>query len=349
MQLGLRSAGAAPLLAIGGVRLSLVSIATAVVIAVVAFAAAKFAGRFFDRLRKRSKTGASALYVVEKLVTYAIVIVGVTMSLQTVGINLSSLAVFAGAIGVGVGLGLQGVVREFVSGLVLMFDDSLHVGDFIELTEKVRGEVISIGARATHIRTNDQVDILVPNSKLIDGDITNWTLRGATRRIHVKFSVAYGVDKAAVRDAVLEAARGVPFTLPDEGARKTQVWMTGFGDSALDFELVVWPKLEAVKRPASMNAAYVWAIEDALRSADIEMPFPQMDLRVRSLFGQEGDDALRALKLEQAVGAPHARREPTRNDAADDTVAPPSDPGAEAEPERKGAAANAQRELAKAR
>lgn len=327
MQLGFKSVAAAPLLTIGGLRLSLVSIATAIVIVVVAFAASKLATRFFDRLRKRSKTGASALYVVEKLVTYAIVIVGVTMSLQTVGINLSSLAVFAGAIGVGVGLGLQGVVREFVSGLVLMFDDALHVGDFIELTEKVRGEVISIGARSTHIRTNDQVDILVPNSKLIEGDITNWTLRGATRRIHVKFSVAYGVDKAAVRDAVLAAARGVSFTLPDEGARKTQVWMTGFGDSALNFELVVWPKLEAVKRPASMNAAYVWAIEDALRQADIEMPFPQMDLRVRSLFGQEGDDALRTLKLEEGgEDAPLARRGPTRNDAADDTVAPPSDP-----------------------
>ena len=327
MQVGLKAAAAAPLLAIGGLRLSLVSIVTAVVIAFVAVAAARFAGRFLERLRQRSKTGGSALYVVEKLVTYAIVILGAVMSLQTVGLNLSSLAVFAGAIGVGVGLGLQGVVREFVSGLVLMFDNALHVGDFIELTEKVRGEVISIGARATHIRTNDQVDILVPNSKLIDGDITNWTLRGATRRIHVKFSVAYGVDKAAVREAVLEAARGVPFTLPDEGARKTQVWMTGFGDSALNFELVVWPKLEAVKRPASMNAAYVWAIEDALRSADIEMPFPQMDLRVRSLFGQEGDDALRVLKLEEAgEDAPAARRVPTRNDAAEDTVSPPSDP-----------------------
>ena len=327
MQGGLKTIGATPVLALGGIRLTVVSIATALVIAAIAFVVVKLAGRFFKRLRNRSKTGGSALYVVEKLSTYAIVIVGAMMSLQTLGINLSSLAVFAGAIGVGVGLGLQGVVREFVSGLVLMFDDALHIGDFIELNEKVRGEVISIGARSTHIRTNDQVDILVPNSKLIEGDITNWTLRGATRRIHVKFSVAYGVDKAVVRDAVLEAARGVPFTLPDEGQRKTQVWMTGFGDSSLNFELVVWPKLDAVKRPASMNAAYVWAIEDALRGADIEMPFPQMDLRLRSLFGQEGDEALRALRLEQGGEdeAP-ARRTPTRNDAAEDTVAPPSDP-----------------------
>ncbi len=337
MDHSLKSLGAAPLLSVGGVRLTLVSIASAVVIAIVAFVVARIARKFLERMRKRSKTGGAALYVVEKLITYAIIVIGVMMALQTVGLNLSSLAVFAGAIGVGVGLGLQGVVREFVSGLVLIFDDALHIGDFIELTEKVRGEVISIGARSTHIRTNDQVDILVPNSKLIEGEITNWTLRSATRRIHVKFSVAYGVDKARVRDAVLEAAHTVPFTLPDDDRRKTQVWMTGFGDSSLNFELVVWPKLEAVKRPASMNAAYVWAIEDALRRADIEMPFPQMDLRVRSLFGQEGDDALRTLKLEEAGGdEPVARKTPTRNDAAEDTVAPPEDP-VQAEAHRRAA------------
>ena len=324
MQNGLKALGAAPLISYHGMRLTLLSLVSAVVIAVVAVVMSKVASRFFERMRGRSKTGGASLYVVQKLVGYGIVIVGAMMALQTVGLNLSSLAVFAGAIGVGVGLGLQGVVREFVSGLVLIFDDALHVGDFIELSEKTRGEVLSIGARATHIRTNDQVDILVPNSKLIDGEITNWTLRGATRRIHVKFGVAYGADKDTVRDIVLAAARDVPFTLPDEGNRKTQVWMTGFGDSALNFELVVWPTLEAVKRPASMQAAYTWAIEDALRRADIEVPFPQIDLRLRSLFGQENDDALRALKLEEPAdeGPPPARK-PSRNDAAEDTLRPP--------------------------
>ena len=324
MDHGLKALGSAPLVSINGVRLTLLSLVSAAVILGVSIIVSRLLAKFFERMRQRSKTGGASLYMVEKLVGYGVVILGAMMSLQTVGLNLSSLAVFAGAIGVGVGLGLQGVVREFVSGLVLIFDDALHVGDFIELSERVRGEVLAIGARATHIRTNDQVDILVPNSKLIDGDITNWTLRGTSRRIHVKFSVAYGTDKDAVRDAVLQAAKAVPFTLPDEGQRKTQVWMTGFGDSALNFELVVWPKLEAVKRPASMNAAYTWAIEDALRNADIEMPFPQMDVRLRSLFGQEGDDALRTLKLEQAgpEAAPEKERPPTRNDAAEDTVNP---------------------------
>ena len=320
------------LLTIGHTVLTPVAIVSAALIMILAFGAARFAGLLFVRLRSKAKSGRTPLYIVEKLTTYGLVVFGLVVGLSTLGINLSSLAVFAGAIGVGVGLGLQGIVKEFVSGLVLIFDNELHVGDFIELDGgKTRGEVQEIGARATHIRTNDNVDVLVPNSKLIDGTIINWTQRGLTRRIHVPFSVAYGVDKARVRDAVLEAARAVAFTLPDDEQHKTQVWMTGFGDSALNFELVVWPKVEAVKRPASMQAAYTWAIEDALRAAEIEMPYPQMDVRVRSLFGHEGDDALTALGLKSAPKAQVQTPERTRNDALDDTLseAPPlAPPGA---------------------
>ena len=317
------------LLTIGHTVVTPVAIGSAALIMILAFAAARIVGVVLGRARLNARNGGTPLYIVEKVSTYGLVAFGLIVGLSTLGINLSSLAVFAGAIGVGVGLGLQGIVKEFVSGLVLIFDNELHVGDFIELdSAKIRGMVQEIGARATHIRTNDNVDVLVPNSKLIDGVIINWTQRGLTRRIHVPFSVAYGVDKARVRDAVLEAARALPFTLPDEDQRKTQVWMTGFGDSALNFELVVWPSVEAVKRPASMQAAYTWAIEDALRTADIEMPFPQMDMRVRSLFGREGDEALGALGLKPSQKSETTPKTPTRNDAAQDTLAkdPPPPP-----------------------
>ena len=309
------------LLVIGHTVLTPIALVSAVVIMGAAFTAAWVASFLLSRARARAKSGRTPLYLVQKLVSYGLVTFGLFVGLSTVGINLSSLAVFAGAIGVGVGLGLQGIVKEFVSGLVLIVDNELHVGDFIELeVGKTRGEVVEIGARATHIRTNDNVDVLVPNSKLIDGTIINWTQRGHTRRIHVPFTVAYGVDKARVRDAVLEAARSVSFTLPETPERKTQVWMTGFGDSALNFELVVWPKLEAVKRPASMNAAYTWAIEDALRRAEIEMPFPQLDVHVRSLFGHEGDTAAQAFGLHAPQRIEDVSPEHTRNDALDDTV-----------------------------
>jgi small-conductance mechanosensitive channel len=188
--------------------------------------------------------------------------------------------------------------------------------------------VYEIGARAIRIRTNDNVDIFVPNSKLIEDRFVNWTLKGETRRIHIPFSVAYGVDKARVREVVLAASKTVDFTLPDEGKRRAQVWLTSFGDSALNFELVVWPSLEAVKRPSAMQAAYTWAIDDALRGAGIEIPFPQRDIRIRSVFAREGEEAFRALgykpKPVEEI-AEHAAP-PTHNDAAQDLLAPPDPP-----------------------
>jgi len=273
----------------------------AVAVGVVAGAAllARVVVRILRRLRDRSHIGRPLIYIVEKLAGYALVLVGAFIGLSTLGINLTSLAVFAGAVGVGVGLGLQGVVREFVSGLVTIFDPFINVGDFIELENGIRGEVTEVGPRATRIRTNDGLNVILPNSRLIETQVVNWTLKGGTRRIHVPFSVAYGVDKSRVRDVVLEAARGVPFTLTDTESRKTQVWLIGFGESALNFELVVWPTVDAVRRPAAMHAAYTWAIEDALRGAGIEIPFKQLDLRVRSFFGREDIAALDALGLQR--------------------------------------------------
>jgi small-conductance mechanosensitive channel len=245
---------------------------------------------------------------------------GIVAGLSTLGLNLSSIAVFAGGLGIGLGLGLQGVAKEFVSGLVLIFDRNLHIGDYLELADGTRGVVQEIGPRATRMRNNDNVYLLVPNSKLMEDTVINWTLRGETRRIHVPFQVALGADKEQVREAVLEAARDVPFTLPDTDQHRTQVWLVGYGDSCLKFELIVWPTLEAVKRPKAMNAAYTWAIDDALRNAGVEIPYPQRDIRMRAFFGEEGEDALAALNLERARHAVTAAPTPTVNDAADELL-----------------------------
>lgn len=297
---------------------------SAIITVAVAFLVARIVGEVLKRVRAKAKRGTAALYIVEKLSTYGLIVLGFFAGVSALGVDLSSLAIFGGALGVGVGLGLQGVVKEFVSGLVLIFDEELRVGDYIELEAGQRGVVHEIGARATRIRNNDSVDILIPNSQLIQGTVTNWTLRGHTRRIHVPFRAAFGVDKEKVRDAVLEAAKAVPFTLPDSPTYRTQVWLVGFGDSGLNFELVVWPRLEAVKRPNAMHAAYTWAIDDALRKASIEIPTPQQDVHVRSVFGEQGDDARRALRLEQPErSATRGRRSKTSsNDAADDLLRP---------------------------
>lgn len=307
------------LFTIGRTPVTLGSVAAALAVAAAGFLLARAAGHVIARIRGRARNGGASLYIVEKFASYGLIVAALVTAVNMLGINLTSLAVFAGALGIGVGLGLQGVVKEFVSGLVIIAEGSLQVGDYIELDGGGRGEVKEIGPRATRIRNNDNVDILLPNSKLVEERVTTWTHRGTARRIHIPFHVAYGSNKSLVREAVLEAARSVPFTLPDTETRKSQVWLVGFGEHALKFELLVWPELSAVKRPAAMMAAYNWAIEEALRRHGIEIPVPQHDLRLRSLFGHEGDDALAALKLKDPAEASAAPASgPGKNDAVED-------------------------------
>jgi small-conductance mechanosensitive channel len=324
-KLGLASIEQSQVARIAGFNLTIGGLVSAGVVLLIAFAAHWLVTRSLRRLRERSDRSRQAVYLLERLAGYAIIVVGIMSALSAAGLNLSSLTVFAGALGIGVGLGLQGVVKEFVSGLFLIFDRMVSVGDYIEIEDiGIRGAIMEIGPRATRVRTNDNVNVLVPNSRFIEQPVTNWTMKGDTRRIHVPFSVAYGSDKGRVRDAVLAAARASPFTLPQTEARKSQVWLVAFGDKGLSFELLVWPTREAVKRPAAMHAAYTWLIADALEAAGVEVPVPQTDLRLRTAFGLEGDEALK--RLGYGVGAPPRPTSPQRaaqtaNDAADDVMA----------------------------
>lgn len=309
------------LVRLGKTAITVGSLAAAVLIVIVALIAARLVSAFFRRVRGRMTEAAPSIYIFEKLAAYGVVVFGVIAAFSTLGLDLSSFALFAGALGVGLGFGMQGVVKELISGLVLLFDRLVRIGDYIELQTGERGVVAEIGPRATRIRNNDDLDVLIPNSRLIEQPVTNWTHQNGTRRMHIPFVVAYGTDKEKVRDAVLKAAHDVPFTLKDTGARKTQVWLVGFGTSGLNFELVVWPSVEAVKRPNAAHAAYTWAIEDALRGGGFEIPLPQQELRVRALFGEQGEAARRTLGLE-ADGAEEAAPEvhASVNDAAEDLV-----------------------------
>lgn len=286
---------------LGSVKLPLVQVTVqAVVISVLimalSYVAARLSRSWIAQLRKRSRAGANpTLYAAERISFFLVLFIGLIAAFSSLGLDLTSVSFFIGALGVGFGLGLQAVMRNFLSGVTLLLDRSLGPGDFIELEDGLNGEVVEVGSRATRLLTNDNVDVMVPNSHLLENRVVNWTRGGGTRRVHIPFHVAFGVDKDVVRIAGLEAAEAVPFTLPDTAARRTQVWLVGFGDSGLKFELVVWPSIDAVKRPGAMHAAYCWAIEDALRRHGIEIPYHQLDLRMRSAFGQEGEAALRAL------------------------------------------------------
>jgi small-conductance mechanosensitive channel len=230
-------------------------------------------------------------------VHYFILTIAVVIGLSSIGVDLTKFALIASALGIGIGFGLQNLVSNFVSGLIILFERSLKAGDFVELESGVSGEVREINMRATLINTNDNVDILVPNSEFVNGRVTNWTMREAQRRVHIPFGVAYGTNKDLVKQAALEAAEAVPWTLKGGMHRAPQVWFVEFGDSSLNFELVVWLIPEAVKRPGSVQAAYLWEIESKLASHNIEIPFPQRDLHLRSAFGKKDEDVLNLMQM----------------------------------------------------
>ncbi|PIR00654.1 MAG: potassium transporter KefA [Nitrospinae bacterium CG11_big_fil_rev_8_21_14_0_20_45_15] len=241
----------------------------------------QFLGRYIESKGEKDLSG---VYTVSRLIHYGILGLGLFIALSSIGLDLSNLALVAGALSLGIGFGLQSIVNNFVSGLILLFERNIKIGNFIEIANGTTGVVKEINVRTTLINTNDNIDIIVPNSELVGSSVINWTLREAVRRTHIPFGVAYGSDKDLVKQAVLEAAEIVPYTYKGHKNRGPQVWLIEFGDSSLNFELIVWIKPEMVKRPAAVHAAYMWEIESALHKHNIEIPFPQRDLHLKSGF-----------------------------------------------------------------
>ena len=226
----------------------------------------------------------ASMYTVGRLTHYAIIIFATFIALSSIGLDFRSLALVAGALSVGIGFGLQSIVNNFVSGLIILFEHSLRVGDYIELDNGLTGTVKAINVRSTLIYTNDNIDILVPNSEFVSTRLTNWTLQEGTLRMRIPFGVAYGSDKEIVKKAALEAAQEVKYTLTHTRSRETDVWLTEFGDSSINFLLLVWVNRQGARRPTRCRSAYLWALETKLAEYGIEIPFPQRDLHLRSGF-----------------------------------------------------------------
>lgn len=270
-------------LRMGAMRLSLYLVLKGVLFAaLLIWIASVVAGVLNSRIRRTSAFTPSVRTLIGQSIRLALLFGAIMIALSAVGVDLTALTVLFGGIGVGIGFGLQSVFSNLVAGIILLSERSIKVGDFIELSDTVRGSVREITIRSTLVTTNDNIDILVPNSEFISKQMVNWTHRDAFRRMRIPFGVAYGTDKELVRQAGLEAAGEVHHTLLGVKGREPQVWLVGFGDSALDFELVVWLDPESVQRPAAVNAAYCWALETALSKYNIEIPFPQRDLHIRS-------------------------------------------------------------------
>lgn len=267
---------------IGSAKVTALHILSSVAIAIIGLWIGRIAGDVTNsKLRSTSHLNPSMAGLLGQVAKISFMVIALVFAMTTLGVDLSALAIFSGALGVGIGFGLQSIFSNFISGIIILFEKSVKVGDFIELQSGVTGLVREINIRATLVTTNDNVDILVPNEEFIKAQVINWTLRDFKRRMHISFGVAYGSDKELVHKAGLEAADAVQWTFNDDAGRKPQVWLVEFGDSSLNFELVVWLTEEAVKRPAKVKADYNWALHTALANHGLEIPFPQRDLHFK--------------------------------------------------------------------
>jgi small-conductance mechanosensitive channel len=215
-------------------------------------------------------------YAVSSLLHYLIIAMGFTVAIAALGVNLSKLTVLTGAFGVGIGFGLQSVINNFVSGLILLFERPIHVGDTVEVGDLL-GKVRRIGIRASTVHTRQGADIIVPNSQLISEKVTNWTLSDQLRRIDLPVGVNYSAPPGEVIKILVAVALANPNILKDP---EPQCLFMGFGDSSINFELRAWT--DQFDDWPSVRSELASAIYDAVYSAGMTFPFPQREVRLLS-------------------------------------------------------------------
>lgn len=230
-----------------------------------------------QNLLVRTRLDPGARYAIARIVYYILLGVGLIATLQTTGLQLSSLTVAVGALSVGIGFGLQNIVNNFVSGLILLLERPIQVGDWIEV-EGTSGRITQIGARSVTVLTNDNISILVPNADFLSNQVVNWSHGTPQVRIRLPIGVAYGTDLDHASAVLLRVATGSPHVLETP---EPTVLVESFGDSSVNLELAVWIDIRsaALRRVRSDLNRDLYR---EFREAGVEIPFPQRDVHLKS-------------------------------------------------------------------
>jgi len=260
------------ILDIGGTKFSIATIISLLGLIVLAF----FVSRIISEIIRRSllsklRINRGLQEAITVFIKYVLITLSSVIILQTAGIDLSSLAVVAGVVGIGIGFGLQNIASNFISGLVLLFEQTIKIGDYIEIGE-LKGTIEKISIRSTIIRTEDDLFVIVPNQRFIENNTVNWSYAGHTCRIHIPVSVAYDTDLLVLTESLLTAARHEPRVL---SSPPPEVWFQAFGRESLEFELLVWIDPDA-NEPIRSSINFRIAYE--FRSKGIRIPFPTREL-----------------------------------------------------------------------
>jgi small-conductance mechanosensitive channel len=266
-----------PLFTFGSTEVTLLNVAYLVIFsALLVYLTGRFRNWIARKLLTKTKMDEGARQATSTIIGYIVIAVGFIIILQTAGIDLTALNVLAGAVGIGVGFGLQNIVNNFISGLIILFERPIKMGDRIEVGN-VEGDVVRIGARSTEVVTNDNITIIIPNSKFITENVINWSHNDRRVRFRIPVSVAYGSDVQLVERLLLKAAADNPDVLDDP---PPSIRLMEFGDNGLLFELRAW-STTLMHRKGLLTSNLNFAILSRFTANGIEIPFPQRDLRIR--------------------------------------------------------------------
>lgn len=236
-----------------------------------------FVRRFLQsKLLDKFDIDAGLKYTLSRVAQYIIVVIGFLISFQFVGINLTSLAVIFGLLSVGIGFGLQNITSNFISGLIIMFERPISVGDRVDVSG-IEGDITEISIRSTKIRTLNNISIIVPNSQFVENNVVNFSHGDPTFRLDINVGVSYSSNLDDVLKALNEVAEDHPKVMRSP---KHQVHLSNFGDSSWDMQLRAW--IPNVKERYILRNELHQAIVRKFAEMDIEIPFPQRDLHVRS-------------------------------------------------------------------
>ena len=263
---------------IGGHRVSVLDVVSALVVTLFIYFAARIVHRLLLRLIRRSdRLDLSQKTLLQKLAGIAVVAIAVMLGVDFLGIDLTALAVFSGALGLAIGFGLQKTFGNLIAGLILLMDKSVKPGDVIVVGDTF-GAINKIGIRAVSVITRDGKEHLIPNELLMTESVENWSYSSRNVRIQVPVGVAYSSDIALAQKLMIDAAKSCQRVLSDP---EPGVWLRAFGDSSVDHEIQVWiadPE-EGVGNVRSEILNRLWVL---FKENDIEIPYPQRDIHIRS-------------------------------------------------------------------
>lgn len=267
-----------PLFTLGDTTITVWTIGVTLVLTVALFiVTGVIKHRLIRGLLAKTQLAPSAQHAITTLTGYVIITVGLLAILSAAGIELTTLHVLAGAVGVGVGFGLQNIANNFISGLIILAERPIKVGDRVEVGD-VNGEVVGIRARSTTVITNDNIAVIVPNSSFISENVVNWSWGDDTVRFRIPVGVAYGSDTRLVERLLIEVAHKSPNVLD---VPEPTVQFREFGDSSLNFDLLIWTSTYT-HRKNMLVSELNFAIDAAFRANGVEIPFPQRDLHIKT-------------------------------------------------------------------